>query len=767
MKKKQGRRKNDIHRTIGYYAMIKRVSHIKKAGIFKNYRRSGDIQDFKRVNIIYGWNYSGKTTLSRLFHCLQKKEVVDSLKNCEFEFIDYEDQKTDEASLIDYKSEVRIFNSDFIKNNLSWDGESFNPILLLGEESIEAKNEIANKQQKIERVQELKDQVKEVYTSLENQIEDGLTATAKDITTKLGLVQQFTKTHLRPIFTTLQQENHKSFKLDDAEEDKLLGEAKVSEDDKLPRQNQFSFNLTLKNLLEESKPILKEVPTLSQTIDFLRENKEVADWVEKGLVLHEEKDNCEFCGNEIRSERKSKLLAHFSEDLKNHKRKVEQLLTNIESAKIELPQLIKRDFYKSFRKEFEEAYKDLQGEIESYNELLSELYNVVKTKQEKSFEAVGVPDFFEDNSTSVNEKIQNLNEIISQNNNYTNQFDEKKAEAAEKLKKHYTACFIEDINLSKKEEKIGLYKEREIKLADTQGSVSDEISELEAKISKAQLGKEQLNKYIERFLGRDEIKVDVVTIDENERFILQRNEEKALNLSEGEKTAIAFSFFLVKLLEIENFKNTIVFIDDPISSLDSNHIFQINALIKDFFFDKKDENSSWELTCDQLFISTHNFDFFSLLRELPRKRKPNDHEDLQHSFYHVKRINEEEAEITKLPKAIEKYTSEYHFLFEQIFHFHNSDNKADYDVLMNIPNAVRRFIELYTYSRLPGNKSSTVDQRANKLWGQERSKRILKVFHYFSHSNNIDRMLKNSDLLCDIEYAVDDLITELKKDHQH
>ena len=86
---------------------------------------------------------------------------------------------------------------------------------------------------------------------------------------------------------------------------------------------------------------------------------------------------------------------------------------------------------------------------------------------------------------------------------------------------------------------------------------------------------------------------------------------------------------------------------------------------------------------------------------------------------------------------------------------------------MGIPNAVRRFVELYTYSRLPGNSSSTVDQRADKLWGDERSKRILKVLHYFSHANNIDRMIRNSDLICDIENAVADLIIVLKADEKH
>ena len=63
-------------------------------------------------------------------------------------------------------------------------------------------------------------------------------------------------------------------------------------------------------------------------------------------------------------------------------------------------------------------------------------------------------------------------------------------------------------------------------------------------------------------------------------------------------------------MEVEDLSSTIIYIDDPISSLDSNHIFQVNALLKEFFFTRQDENSGWEISCDQLFFSTHNFDFF-------------------------------------------------------------------------------------------------------------------------------------------------------------
>jgi len=150
------------------------------------------------------------------------------------------------------------------------------------------------------------------------------------------------------------------------------------------------------------------------------------------------------------------------------------------------------------------------------------------------------------------------------------------------------------------------------------------------------------------------------------------------------------------------------------------------------------------------------------LKELPTSKN-----SLQKFFYQVRRINKNESVLEKLPKSLQQYSSEYHFLFEELYNFNKSADKGEYSTLMGIPNAVRRFVELYTYSRLPGNSSSTVDQRADILWGDEKSKRILKVLHYFSHANNIDRMIRNSDLICDIENAVADLMMELKEDEKH
>src|ERR1700731_4791900 len=169
----------------------------------------------------------------------------------------------------------------------------------------------------------------------------------------------------------------------------------------------------------------------------------------------------------------------------------------------------------------------------------------------------------------------------------------------------------------------------------------------------------QFNSFVQSFLNRDDIEIKLN--NSTKKFNLMRGADLAQNLSEGEKMAIAFSHFLVNLKSIEQkgkLHEYIVYIDDPISSLDSNHIFQINSLLKETFFElTKDpanaKNSFWKITCNQLFISTHNFEFFTLLKELPKKGYKKD------SRYFITR-KATEASIEKLPDVYNTFSSEYH-----------------------------------------------------------------------------------------------------------
>ena len=65
--------------------MLKAFEKIRHFGVFNAYARPKDIEDFSELNLIYGWNYSGKTTLSRVLRTIEKKSLHPDYSKAEFE----------------------------------------------------------------------------------------------------------------------------------------------------------------------------------------------------------------------------------------------------------------------------------------------------------------------------------------------------------------------------------------------------------------------------------------------------------------------------------------------------------------------------------------------------------------------------------------------------------------------------------------------------------------------------------------------------------
>jgi wobble nucleotide-excising tRNase len=347
-----------------------------------------------------------------------------------------------------------------------------------------------------------------------------------------------------------------------------------------------------------------------------------------------------------------------------------------------------------------------------------------------------------------------IDAVIAEHNQIAEHFKTEKANAIKRTKWHYALEFVEKAKVAERAKKQTVWKARVQKLGQLGEAIDKAKLDLEAKISQAQKGREEINRRIETLLGSDSIQIAVTKVGGEERFkLVRRDGSTARHLSEGEKTAIAFSFFLTKLQEIKEFGKAIVFIDDPISSLDSNHIFQVNAIIKEVFFEQQVVGGEWKAKCKQVFLSTHNFEFFGLLRDIGPTNKN------KVRNYLVKRLSPTTSTFMNMPESMSKYSSEYHFLFSVLDEFQKAPDKTDFKVLMHVPNAVRRFVELYTFAKIP---DGNVDTRADRLFGPEKSKRILKILHYFSHGNNIERIAANNDLMCDIEVAVQDLVATIQ-----
>lgn len=111
----------------------------------------------------------------------------------------------------------------------------------------------------------------------------------------------------------------------------------------------------------------------------------------------------------------------------------------------------------------------------------------------------------------------------------------------------------------------------------------------------------QINGLLKRLLGPS-ISVEQAR-DNRIQFI--REGQPATNMSDGERTAIPLAYFLVSLRQNgQRLEDLVVFVDDPICSLDANHIYDVAYLLITSL-----------RTCRQLFISTHNSEFFNTIKQ--------------------------------------------------------------------------------------------------------------------------------------------------------
>src|SRR5690606_19620379 len=118
----------------------------------------------------------------------------------------------------------------------------------------------------------------------------------------------------------------------------------------------------------------------------------------------------------------------------------------------------------------------------------------------------------------------------------------------------------------------------------------------------------KVGEYLEK-LGINHFTIDLNEEDDNENILIKYNNSEKIRkrlrntLSDGEKTALAFAYFLSKVTtEVKDKSNTIIVIDDPISSLDDNRLYQTAYWIHKEFKDYR-----------QLFVLSHNLLFMKFL----------------------------------------------------------------------------------------------------------------------------------------------------------
>jgi wobble nucleotide-excising tRNase len=758
--------------------MITQILSIKDFGIFKdfNWNTTSTLKDFSYKNLFYGWNYSGKTTLSRIFSSLRDKKIHESYSDSHFQVKTTKgDYNSSNLELFPY--DLLIFNSDYIKDNLNFSihkdnvSESKTILFEVGDNAKYEANiiELKNKINKITGTETIIGTRSKILKNID-EFEDydkpntgKLTILAKEIKDVhfISLIN-FTKTNLKPIISKV-KDNILSNIIKDAKKLHQISKIVKTNEPKLEIEP-IIYESSYSEIIKFANEIFKAVPEKKKIDKILDANPDAYAWVKKGQELHTGKNICLFCGNTIKEDRFNFLNEYYNSQASKLKLKGEKLKEILQEEEnklnvINLP-LSSNDFNIGFIDEYIELRKQYDKCLKQYKTHLKKILKKLDFKINKAIHTP-VDELVPFKIDEIEVIISKLNQLISNNNDFSKDFQLRIESERTLYKHHLVASFLKKEKYNTKEIKYNkAVKDLEILNNLIKEYENDILFYESKKVSDAE-GALRYTNFIQTFLNRNDIEIQFESV--TKKFLLIRNNENASNLSEGEKTAIAFSHFLVSIKGLESkrkFKDIIVFIDDPISSLDGNHIFQINSLLKEIFFSNDNPGGEWKLRCYQLFLSTHNFEFFNLLRELPMEKPSNE------SKYYIERsFIDNSADIKELPKVLDKYKSEYHFLFKEIFEFSKLRKPLKSEKLLLIPNTLRRFLEMYTLTKYPSTEN--VDRRADKIFTTEISKRICKPFHYFSHLNNIDRIGKQSEFIADIPVACKELIKQIKRDKLH
>ncbi len=729
--------------------MITKINHLTNFGNYRQFQWGGTTPFTKR-NLIYGWNYSGKTTLSRLFQILAEPNQLAQWQGSQFELELQGGVTMTHANLANPPC-IKVFNRDFIQRNFQQEHQA--PRIIVGGNTIDLRNRITRLNEHEIKIRAIKARLSENYRRLQNELDLLGTNLARSVATMTG-DRNYNRTKLLTEIDRIKA-TPDTFIL--TEEDL---QAKVS----LLRSTEQWTNInTVQSPADNPETLRQRLLAVMQetasnaAITKLKENRDLESWIRTGLLHHLNSSQCEFCGSTISEERLSALQRHFSKAYEDLTAEVASQILTLEETELVIVLPDERDFVPDLRAQF----VSLKARVEDWttwaNSVVGELTTLAKQKQ-LCLETQLACEVDTSRSSEIDQIVADIKALVTAHNQKRSQIDTEKRAAKGAIEKHQAASFYQDNNVLGRESEIQAAQDQVGKAQNLLTYISGKKGVIESQIQQQSIAAQKINETIQFLLPDNNISVAEVP---GGSFEFRRDGSPANNLSEGEKTAITFAYFLATLENNGALLNqTIVFLDDPISSLDSNHIYAIYALII-----KQLE------PCLQIFVSTHNSELYTLLKDYwfyARQQFAN-HSDA--CAYYTRRYldgtsHRWHSTLEDTPTLLRKYKSEYQFVFEQLHQFSSSQVPTLHEAYTS-PNLLRKFLEAYL-----GFKKPCISQWSKKLdllFDSDVDRiEIQKFSDDASHLQGLSRALQQPNFISNAQNTVKKVIQALKaKDLPH
>lgn len=712
--------------------LISTISCLRRTGVFADFPPPPNEIQFLRYNLIYGFNGSGKTTLSRLFEAIRgggdRTNVSDGAE-CTFELNDGSTVSLGtalEANPIATK--VAVFNEDFVERSLTWKSGSARPIVYIGEKQAEIGAEIEALEKRLGELR-ANDTLKAAeWASSSRALERSNRDLARLITNELNLGRGYTATQLRSDYAA------RTYGPDDrlSEEDAKANKELINRPDAADTVAYQSLNVDFDRLGTLAADCLSTTVE-SLTIEALQRRSDALPWVAEGLELHSDEPACLFCGQNLARERledlKKALRQGFDElrgKVSAARAQIDSAVTQLRTVRSSLPQSF-AGFLPKHRAILGERANALRVAIDAAGKALVRWDNQLKDKDHAADTLVllerrqGEP-----TTATLQELVAAWETATAEHNDEVSRFKELQAEARLRLKAHHLAHAQSSYDQTVAAESNA--KDAAKAARDSLQQADQQLITLRGKLREHAPAANVLNPLIASYLGHKRITVEV----SDDGYRICRDRRLVVKpLSEGEKTAIAFCYFLISLnAEGQKIDDLIVIVDDPISSLDTRAMTFVFALIKS------------KLDCAaQLFIMTHNLEFMREVKKWLTKRY---RQDKTANFLFVEASPSKDgarsARLTRLPALIQEYDSEYHYLYSLVSGLTEAPNDFERFAYL-MPNAIRKVLEIFLAFKLPGSAGlgDKINQlvAAHKDLDEARVRSMEHLAQLESHADNI------------------------------
>lgn len=569
-----------------------------------SYKTSTLLETDKKVNLLYGLNGTGKSTLSNFLYNRSDNKFAD----CSIEGLKESDT-------------VLVYNQQFIRDNF-YETEDIPGIFTLSKENKEikevidkARNELSKIEKEKEKAEQEAKNILEQYTKSVDDHKNEVWVIKKEFTTEnnvLGYCLDRLKSSKDTLFNYLVslkkvkiEPDYSLETLKNEATDLRSGAGKESSINKISLVEDKIENLELL----EKIIVGNNNSTISVVIDKLKNS----DWVNKGLAYIDTDKNpsiCPFCQQKtISKEFVEEIYKYFDNSYEDDKNKLSCLLKDYSD----------KASYIFNEVEKLKANRFLNNNINDIERNLLTLDNLIKSNKSKIEDKINTPSLIVTLESSE-EVVSNINKIIEDANQRILEYNKKieNIEASRnKIKEKFWNLMqirfdtvINDYN-KKKTEYDNYIKEYNKKIDGLKKEIENQQSII----------RENQKKTVNIDEAVDNIKGALLDIGIMDFSIEKYSDEESLyhikradcednhvfqTLSEGEKMVISFLYFLERCKgEVKTDStstNKIIIIDDPISSLSHIHVFNIGRLIHNEFL----RTDKYE----QVFILTHSLYFF-------------------------------------------------------------------------------------------------------------------------------------------------------------